>query len=122
MRMPPRAKILQAAVVLLAGLLPARAHAEGIDTEHLFGFMIGTDVGNVGEREFQSETTGRFARSGGNYRAAGQQLELEFVPVRNFRIEMGATFSAYDINNVPGFSDRRQLGWQGASVDFRYRF
>lgn len=37
--------------------------AEGIDTEHIFGFMIGSDVGSVGEREFQSETTGRFARS-----------------------------------------------------------
>jgi len=48
--------------VSLAALLPACVHAEGVDTEHLFGFMIGTDVGNVGEREFQSETTGRFGR------------------------------------------------------------
>jgi hypothetical protein len=120
--MPISAKTFRVAILGFSVLLPSGVRAEGIDTEHLFGFMIGTDVGNVGEREFQSETTGRFARSGGNYRAAGQQLELEFVPAKNFRIEMGATFSAYDINNVPGFSDRRQLGWQGASVDFRYRF
>ena len=65
MRMSTRAKI-QAAVVSLAALLPAGVHAEGIDTEHLFGFMIGTDVGNVGEREFQSETTGRFGKLVGN--------------------------------------------------------
>jgi hypothetical protein len=84
--------------------------------------MIGTDVGSVGEREFQTETTGRFGKSSGNYRAAGQQLELEFLPARNFRIEMGTTFSAHDINGIPGFDDRRQLGWQGVSVDFRYRF
>jgi hypothetical protein len=56
--MPTRAKTFQAAVVSLAALLPACVHAEGIDTEHLFAFMIGADVGNVGEREFQSETTG----------------------------------------------------------------
>jgi len=105
-----------------AALLPACVHAEGIDTEHLFGFMIGSDVGSVGEREFQSETTGRFARNGGNYRAVGQQLELEFVPAKNFRIEMGSTFSAHDIYGVAGFDDRRQLAWQGVSVDFRYRF
>jgi hypothetical protein len=122
MRISTRAKILQAAVVSIAALLPACVHAEGIDTEHLFGFMIGTDVGNVGEREFQSETTGRFARNGGNYRAVGQELELEFVPVRNFRIEMGSTFAAHNINGVPGLDDRRQLSWQGVSVDFRYRF
>lgn len=117
-----KAKMSGMAIVCLAGLLPASLHAEGIDTEHLFGFMIGTDVGNVGEREFQSQTTGRFSRNGGSYRAVGQEFELEFVPARNFRIEMGSTFSAHDVNGIPGFDDRRQLAWQGASVDFRYRF
>jgi hypothetical protein len=120
--MPIRAKMFRAAVVCLLALLPAGVHAEGIDTEHLFGFMIGTDIGNVGEREFQSQTTGRFTKNGGNYRAIGQELELEFVPAPNFRIEMGSTFAAHDINGVPGLNDRRQLSWQGVSVDFRYRF
>ena len=120
--MPIRTKALRVTIVCFSALLPAGVQAEGIDTEHIFAFMIGTDVGSVGEREFQTETTGRFGKSGGNYRAAGQQLELEFVPAKNFRIEMGTTFSAQDINGIPGFDDRRQLGWQGVSVDFRYRF
>jgi hypothetical protein len=120
--MPIDAKAFRAAIVCLSALLPTCVHAEGIDTEHLFGFMIGTDVGNVGEREFQSQTTGRFSKSGGHYRALSQELELEFVPARNFRIEMGTTFASHDINGVPSFEDRRQLGWQGVSVDFRYRF
>ena len=120
--MPNSAKTFRATILCFSALFPVGVYAEGIDTEHLFGFMIGTDIGNVGEQEFQSETTGRFARNGGNYRAAGQQLELEFVPANNFRIEMGTVFSAHDIGSVPGFSDRRQLGWQGVSVDFRYRF
>jgi hypothetical protein len=121
--MPVSAKAFQAIIVCLAAMVPVCVQAEeGIDTEHIFAFMIGTDVGNVGEREFQTETTGRFARSGGNYRAASQQVELEFVPVRDFRIELGSTFSAHDIHGVPGFDDRRQMGWQGVSVDFRYRF
>ena len=121
MRMSTRAKI-QAAVVSLAALLPACVHAEGIDTEHLFGFMIGTDVGNVGEREFQSETTGRFGKNGGTYRAVGQELELEFVPLPNFRIEIGSTFASHLISGVPGLDDQRRLSWQGGSVDLRYRF
>jgi hypothetical protein len=120
--MPIRAKTFQAAIVCLYALLPACVHAEDIDTEHLFGFMIGTDVGNVGEREFQSQTTGRFAKQGGNYRAVGQEFELELVPVKNFRIEVGSIFAAHDIHGVPGLDDRRQLAWQGASVDLRYRF
>jgi hypothetical protein len=122
MRMPPGVVTFRIMLVCLATLAPVCARAEGIDTEHLFGFMIGSDVGNVGERELQSQTTGRFAKESGNYRAIGQQLELEFVPARDFRIELGSVFSAHDITGVAGFDDRRQLAWQGVSVDFRYRF
>jgi hypothetical protein len=121
--MSSSAKSIRAIIVCFATLLPAAVRAEeGIDTEHIFGFMIGTDVGNVGEREFQTETTGRFGKSGGTYRAGSQQAELEFVPFKDFRIELGTAFSAHAINSVPGLDDRRQLGWQSVSVDFRYRF
>src|SRR3979409_711416 len=120
--MPVRAKVIGIASVCIATLLPVGGHAEGIDTEHLFGFMIGTDVGNVGEREFQSQTTGGFSKNGGHYRAISQELELELVPAKNFRIEIGSAFASHDINGVPDFEDRRQLAWQGASLDLRYRF
>ena len=122
MPLSTRAKTFQAAVVSLAALLPACVHAEGIDTEHLFGFMIGADVGTVGEREFQSETTGRFGKNGGRYRAVGQEFELEFVPVQNFRIEIGSAFASHLISGVPGLDDQRRMSWQGGSVDLRYRF
>jgi len=103
-------------------LLPTCGLAEGIDTEHIYGFMIGSDVGDAGEREFQATTTGLFSKQAGTYQAYGQQLELEFVPVKNFRIEIGTTLSAYDIAAVPGFVDRTLAGWQGAALDLRYRF
>lgn len=120
--MPASAKTFRAAILCFSALLIPRAHAEGIDTEHIFGFMIGTDTGTVGEREFQSETTGRSGRNDGGYRAVGQQFEGEFVPARDFRVEVGSTFAGYDISGVPGFEDQRRLSWQGVSVDFRYRF
>src|SRR5882757_5713837 len=120
--MPIRSKTCRVIFVGLAALLPGGVCAEGIDTEHLFGFMIGTDVGNVGEREFQSQTTGRFGRNGRTYRAIGQELELEVVPVKNFRVEIGTSFASHYIRGVPGLEDRRQLSWEGVSVDLRYRF
>jgi hypothetical protein len=110
------------AAMLCLLVQPACAFAEGIDTEHIYGFMIGSDVGSLGEREFQSEATGRFSKQNGTYQALGQRVELEFVPIRNFRIEVGTTFSAYDIQFVPGFVNRSQADWQGASFDLRYRF
>jgi hypothetical protein len=121
--MPISAKsTIWAAILCFSALLPGVVCADGLDTEHLFGFMIGTDVGTVGEREFQSQTTGGFSKNGGRYRAISQELELEFVPARNFRIEIGSAFAAHDISGVSGLEDRRQLSWQGVSVDFRYRF
>src|SRR3954449_2984859 len=89
-------------ILCFSTVLAPCVHAEGIDTEHLFGFMIGTDVGALGEREFQSQTTGRFAKSGGRYRAVEQELEIEFVPAKNFRIEVGSAFAAFDINGIAG--------------------
>ena len=116
-----RTKMLLTTLLCLA-LWPVSARAEGIDTEHMFGFMIGSDVGNVGERELQSSTTGRFSRSGGSYRAIEQEFELEFVPVKNLRVELGSAFASHSIAGVPGLEDRRQLSWQGLSLDLRYRF
>jgi len=108
--------------VLCLMLLPACGFAEGIDTEHVYGFMIGGDVGSFGEREFQTDATGRFSKRAGTYQALGQQFEVEFVPIRNFRIEFGTTLSAFEIQSVGGFVDRNQADWQGASFDLRYRF
>lgn len=115
------AAAFRTAILCFSALVPTCAYAEDIDTEHLFGFTIGTDVGSLGEHEFQSQTTGRFSRTAGSYRAINQELELEFVPVRNFRIEVGTSFASYDIGGVPGFEDRQQMDWQGASLDLRYK-
>ncbi|WP_225702856.1 hypothetical protein [Bradyrhizobium cenepequi] len=117
-----RATMLRAAAACFLTLPVAVARAEDIDTEHLFGFMIGTDIGHVGEREFQTETTGRFSRNGGRYHSVTQEFELEFVPARDIRVELGGAFVAHQISGVTGLDDRRQLAWQGLSLDVRYRF
>ncbi|MGA7074877.1 hypothetical protein [Bradyrhizobium sp.] len=110
------------AAMLWVLLRPACGFAAGIDTEHIYGFMIGSDVGDSGEREFQTTSTGRFSKQAGAYQALGQQLELEFVPIKNLRIEIETTLAAYDIQSVPGLVDRTQAGWQGAALDLRYQF
>jgi hypothetical protein len=52
----------------------------------------------------------------------GQEFELEFVPMQNFRVEVGSTFATHGIFAVPGLADRSQFDWQSASLDLRYRF
>jgi hypothetical protein len=115
------ANTIRLAIVCAGCMLSGAARGEGIDTEHIFGFLIGSDVGDVGEREFQSQTTGRFGKGAGRYRVGEQELELELVPAKNFRIELGTSLTGHDIAGVAGLDDRRQLTWQGASLDLRYR-
>lgn len=117
-----KAVLILMSVAALGMSMSARAGAGDIDTEHIFGFMIGSDIGAVGEREFQSQTTGRFGKTGGRYRAGEQEFELEWVPAKDIRIEIGSSLSTHHIQSGPGLPDRRAFAWQGASIDVRYRF
>jgi hypothetical protein len=116
------ASTFRTAVACIVAFAPAGVSAEeGFDTEHIFGFMIGSDVGNQGEREFQTQTTGRFGKGAGTYRALEHEVELEIVPLPNFRVEVGGTVALHDITGVPDIDDRRQFNFQGLSLDLRYR-
>jgi hypothetical protein len=74
---------------VLAALLavPVIASARDLETTHLFGFTLGSDVNDVGEIEGESETTGRFAKGAGSYRAIASELGLKFIPFENFSVE-----------------------------------
>jgi hypothetical protein len=109
------------AVVLAFGLGSVAAHAGGIETEHLFGFTLGTDLGDVGEKEIESATTARIGKRGGFYSALSQALSLEYTPTQNLRLEVTAIGTRYDIVGVPGLDERRQVAFDGLSFDMRYR-
>ena len=108
-----------AAMMLVYGSVPV--HADKIDTEHLFAFMIGTDTGELGEKEIEGQTDGRFGKRDGSYSALSQTISAEFNPVQNFRIEVSGTSIYQDISGVSGLDDRRRGGWQSLSLDLRYR-
>ncbi|WP_213736468.1 hypothetical protein [Bradyrhizobium sp. dw_411] len=102
-------------------VMPAVAMAEDLETTHLFGFTLGTDVNNVGEVEGELETVGRFGKSDGTYKVLSPTLGLKFIPFQNFSIEPGIGVDYYKISSVPGLEDRQQLGLDRLSVEFRYR-
>jgi hypothetical protein len=56
-------------VTAIVGLGSIAARADAIDTENLFGFTIGTDIGAVGEKEFESNTLSRLGKRSGSYSA-----------------------------------------------------
>ena len=109
------------AVLFALAQFIAPVRADEIETEHLFGFTTGSDVGTLGEREFEGGTTARFGKRAGRYVTGEQTLSAEFVPIQNLRTEYSAAIVTHDIAGVNGFENRRQLAIGGFSADFRYR-
>jgi hypothetical protein len=111
----------KSSLLLALAVVPTGARGEPIETEHLFGFTIGSDVGDVGERELEGSVTGRFAKRTGTYDAAASTLSAEFVPIPNLRTEFTGAVVGYNIAGVSGLADQRYATFGGLSADIRYR-
>src|SRR5262245_61919354 len=95
--------------------------AAELDTEHLFAFSIGSDVGDPGEKEIESGSFGRFGKRQGTYAATSHTLEIEYVPVENLRLSGGPVGAFYNIRGVDDLDDRRKAMFQGLTFEMRYR-
>jgi hypothetical protein len=116
-----RSRVAIPCLSLALAFIPASARTETIETEHLFGFTIGSDVGEVGERELEGTVTGRFSKRTGTYDAGSGTMSMEFVPMPNLRTEFTAVVNSFDISGVSGFADQRYAAFGGFSADIRYR-
>jgi hypothetical protein len=108
-------------LLLALALVPVAARGQAIETEHLFGYTIGSDVGDVGEKELEGSVTGRFSKRTGTYNAGSGTMSMEFVPLQNLRTEFTAVMNSYDISGVSGFADQHYFAPGGLSADIRYR-
>ena len=113
------AKTALTALVLLPA--PSAVQAGDVDTQFLFGFTQGSDVGELGEKEIESETVGRFGKVDGSYTALTSELRAELVPFENFRFEVGTIVNYSSISGVSGFDDRNEVQFGGFALEGRYR-
>jgi hypothetical protein len=70
------------AMALLGGGAPCRADGgrsgvnnTAVDTEDLFGFIEGTDIGAAGERELDVDSTVRLGRGTGSFTDSASEFE-----------------------------------------------
>lgn len=104
-----------------ADLLDAQAQHDGVDTEHIFGFSMGSDIGKKGEIELEIENVGRFNRRAGSYTGVGVLSQVKFVLTDNFRVAPGVSFASTRVGGVPDMIDNRRTALAGASLEFRYK-
>ncbi|MEA1834273.1 hypothetical protein U8607_19450 [Methylobacterium durans] len=106
------AAIAQTAPTAIENLTPG-----GIDSEHLFGFAEGSDLGVPGEVELEWETTERLGRRLGRFLAIDSSLALKMPLTADFRLAPGLTFNAYDM----GVPARTSGGFNGGFLETRLR-
>jgi hypothetical protein len=92
-----------------------------VDTEHLFGFVEGADIGGKGERELVVDSTLRDGRSTGSFADAASEIELKYTAFQNFRISTAAVLAYYDITGITGIGDARHGAIQSLFFDARFR-
>lgn len=97
-------------MIMLGGTISARAQDSDafheVETKYIFGnFTIGSSTGLEGEKALESESQADFGKRGGQYAAAQTVLEFEYTPTQFMQIELGPSFSYYNIRNVPGLDD-----------------
>lgn len=98
---------------------PGSHHAAGIDTEHIFGFSMGSDIGEPGEIEVEMENVAGFGKRGGSYAALTTLNQVKYTLTDRFRVAPGFALGAQRIDGVPGFDNRSHLTFNGAGLEFR---
>jgi hypothetical protein len=102
-------------------MAPSPSRAGDIDTEHLFGFALGTDIDEVGSWEVEGGTTAGLGKRAGRYAALFQALSLESTPIENVRLEATVMGAWHGISGVAGLADQRRGAFDGFAFDMRYR-
>ena len=138
--MPLNAKLRAAlaAGLIIAGAPSARAHdsdaatgarhgasdeADDFETKHLFGFTEGTDIGDVGEKELEFETTSSIGKfGGGRYNGLEQLASYEAAPVARLGYELSFHGLSQQIANVPGLQTLSQTNFSGVSLEPKWIF
>lgn len=103
--------------------LAASAHDadDEVDTEHIFGITMGSDIGHKGDLELELETFSGIGKRFGTFFSTGTHVHLKYTVTDNLRIAPGFTFGSHRIRGVPGIEDHGEAGLQEASVEVRYK-
>ena len=98
------------------------ALSEGVETESLFGFTLGSDVDGAGSRGVAIETIIGQGRRDGRYSAVNSKLELSYGASDTISVSLGLLGGWRDIRGVTGMTDTNTVRFDGVGTELRWRF
>lgn len=96
-------------------------HAVDVDSEHMFGFTVGSDMGSAGEIEIEAESDSGMGKRAGRYLAAMNALQFKATITDRIRISPHVEFGHHAIAAVPGMADLTRTDFAAGGVEFKYR-
>ena len=94
------------------------AHQE-FDTEHIFGFTEGADIGEKGEKEVESGTVFRFGKPG-DFLAIDHETAFRYMLTDDFRASLGGLLTYRYDRGVPGEPDSDRFDFAGLTAQMRW--
>jgi len=105
----------------LAPPADAHAHDQGIETENMFGFTLGSDTDEAGSWGIASENVVRWGRAGNRYLAYGTKLEVAYGVADNFSVS-GSLLGGYrSISVVDDLPNTNRARFDGIGGEIRWR-
>lgn len=106
---------------------PRNAQAEEVDTEHLFGFTEGADIGKKDEQEVVLDTVTRIGKrragpGASGYAAVGTKLGYQIDLSDQFSVQIGLFGDHHRVRNITDLDDRNAGNFDGVSVELKYQF
>ena len=92
-----------------------------MDSEHIFGFTEGADIGDKGESELESITIGRLGKQG-DFAVLTNETSYRYGVEQSFRASVGIVTDYYSVHDTPGYLDRTGLRQSGLTSEFRWQF
>jgi hypothetical protein len=87
-----------------------------LETEHIFGFTEGTDIGEKGEREIESTFIGKV----GSYVNVSNETAFRYNVDERLRLSFGTLTDFYSIHGVPDLTNRTSFGFSGFDAEARF--
>lgn len=99
----------------------AAAKADEVDTEHIFGFTEGSDIGEKGEKELEVEAGMAIGKRSGAYYASSSSIFYKYSITDDLRIAPSFALLSHAISGVPGLNDRSEVTLGGVGGEIRYK-
>ena len=97
-----------------------RSPEEEVDTEHIFGFAEGSDIGEKGEREIENVNIGSFGQVGA-YNNVDTETSFRYGVTDRLRLSIGTLTDYYAIADNPSFTNRTATTFSGVIGEARVK-